>query len=351
MKELKPIKRNTAGVDGAKRRAVPLSRQAWVETGLLQPGMTLPLVVRPALAEIDLAAWAEKNLDFIEENLLKHGAILFRDFSVNSVAKFERFVRSVAGEMLEYREHTSPRTRVTRTTYTSTEYPSDERIELHNENSYQRTWPLKFFFYCLTPADSGGATPFADCRKVLSRIGPKIAERFMEKGWMLVRNFGEGLGLSWQDAFYTTSRAEVEEYCRNNSIEFEWRGGDRLRTRQVRPAIARHPRTGEMVWFNHIAFFHVSGLKPDIREMLLSEFKEEELAYNTYYGDGTQIEPEVLEEIREAYTEHRIEFPWHRGDLLMLDNMLVAHGRAPFTGPRKILVAMADPFAWERYND
>jgi hypothetical protein len=28
----------------------------------------------------------------------------------------------------------------------------------------------------------------------------------------------------------------------------------------------------------------------------------------------------------------------------MIDNMLVAHGRNPFSGPRKIVVGMAQPF-------
>lgn len=72
-----------------------------------------------------------------------------------------------------------------------------------------------------------------------------------------MRNFRGHVGLSWQTAFQTTSRAQVEAYCRANEIEYEWRGEDWLKTRQVRPAVARHPRTGDMVWFNHLTFFHV----------------------------------------------------------------------------------------------
>jgi alpha-ketoglutarate-dependent taurine dioxygenase len=43
-----------------------------------------------------------------------------------------------------------------------------------------------------------------------------------------------------------------------------------------------------------------------------------------------------------VYREAAVCFAWQKGDLLMVDNMLVAHGRAPFTGPRRILVAMAE---------
>jgi Taurine catabolism dioxygenase TauD, TfdA family len=164
--------------------------------------------------------------------------------------------------------------------------------------------------------------------------------------YMYVRNFGDGFGLSWPEVFGTTSRAEVEAYCRANGIEAEWKGGGRLRTRQVRRAAARHPQTGEWVWFNHATFFHVSTLDEDIRLRLLDEFGEAELPNNTTYGDGSPIEPEVLEELRAAYLRHQVAFPWRAGDVLMLDNMLVAHGREPFEGARRVVAGMADPCQW-----
>ena len=160
---------------------------------------------------------------------------------------------------------------------------------------------------------------------------------------MYVRNFHPGFGLSWQTVFQTDDRARVEEYCREAGIEHEWRSGDRLRTRQVRPAIACHPRTGETVWFNHATFFHVSTLPEVVREPLWRDFGEEDLPNNTYYGDGSPIEPETAEHMRQAYLGEMVELPWRQGDLLLIDNMLTAHARNPFTGARKVVVAMADP--------
>ena len=84
-----------------------------------------------------------------------------------------------------------------------------------------------------------------------------------------------------------------------------------------------------------------------LREVLLEEFAEEDLPTNTYYGDGSRIEPEVLEELREAYRQETIAFPWQAGDVMVLDNILTAHGRGPYSGPRKILVTMADPIQRE----
>jgi hypothetical protein len=164
---------------------------------------------------------------------------------------------------------------------------------------------------------------------------------------MYVRNFGDGFGLSWQNAFQTTRRAVVEQYCRNNDIDFEWKANNRLRTRQVRRAVALHPRTRQESWFNHLTFFHVTTLEPVVRDSLLAEFGEEDLPNNTYYGDGTEIEDSVLAELREAYAAEAIMFPWQAGDVLMLDNMLTAHGRSPYVGPRKVAVGMAELVDWK----
>jgi hypothetical protein len=220
-------------------------------------------------------------------------------------------------------------------------------IFLHNENSYQSAWPLKVFFFCQTPAAEGGATPIADCRRVLAAIDPAVRDRFVDKGWMIVRNFGDGFGLDWRTVFQTGDPAVVEEHCRQGGIQVEWKSGDRLRTRAVRPAVARHPRTGELLWFNHATFFHVSTLEPDIREALLAEFAEDDLPANTYYGDGTPIEPAALDHLRSLYLRETVSFPWQQGDVLLLDNMMVAHGRAPYSGERKILVGMAEPITRE----
>lgn len=170
-----------------------------------------------------------------------------------------------------------------------------------------------------------------------------MRERFAEKGWMYVRNYGDGFGLDWQTAFQTDDRAAVEEHCRRNRIAVEWRDGGRLRTRAVLPATIEHPRTGEVVWFNHATFFHVSTLEAALRDGLLAGFEDDSgLPTNTYYGDGSPIEPETLAALREAYRRETVNFPWQRGDILMLDNILAAHGRAPYEGERRILVGMTE---------
>lgn len=328
----------------SRRQAVSI---AATDLTIEQPpdfGKVMPLIVRPAMSGVDLLEHARINRESINEKLLRYGSILFRGFDVTTAAQLERFIQNLSGDLLQYSERSSPRTQVAGNIYTSTDYPADQEIFFHNENSYQHAWPMKIGFLCLTPALSGGETPIADTRKVYQRISASVRERFERKGVQYVRNFSRELGIPWQTAFQTDDPATVERYCALGGIQCEWKDGHRLTTRVVRKAIATHPISHEPTWFNHAVFFHVSTLSPATRNALTSMFKDEDLPNNTYYGDGTPIEAEVLDQLREAYREEAVTFPWQTGDILMLENMLVAHSRSPFTGPRKILVGMSDLF-------
>jgi len=330
------------------RRSVRVSEESLVKTGSLEEGgPAFPLVVEPNVEGLDPAGWAGQHREWIEERLADHGALLFRGFGIGSAERFQEFLAAACGEPLEYTERSSPRSTVAGHIYTSTEHPADQEIFLHNEQSYNLRFPRKIVFFCLTPPREQGATPIADCRRVLAGIDPAVRRRFAERQYLYARSFGGGLGLPWQTAFQTSDRAAVEAYCRSNQIDFEWRSGDRLRTRQVRPVVARHPRTGELSWCNHATFFHVSTLSPAVRDRLLAGLAVEDLPNSTWYGDGAAIEPEVLDELRALYRSEQRRFAWRQGDVLLLDNLLVAHGREPFAGERRILTGMADLVAWD----
>jgi len=331
-----------------KRKIVRLSQEEMVTTGYLDSGQPLPLVIRPNADRLDLPEWAADNRAYLEAELGKHGGILFRGFNVRSATEFDRFISSVSGGALEYNERSSPRSQISGRIYTSTDYPPDKQIFLHNEQSYNLVFPMKIFFFCAQAPETGGATPIADTRKVFGRISSEIRERFIKRKYLYMRNFGDGFGLSWQEAFQTVQRSKVQEYCRDNQIEYEWKPGDRLRTRQVRDVAMRRPKTGEWVWFNHLTFFHIDTLDQQIREEMLRAIAEEDLPNNTYYGDGAGIEAEVMEHLRDAYRQEQVRFDWEEGDVLMLDNLSVAHGRESYTGERRVAVGMAEAWEWNR---
>lgn len=328
-----------------KRQALRLSPEQLVKLAALDGGEAagaFPLVIQPNVANLNLASWGQGHRDLVESKLLEHGVVLFRGFKVDGVEQFQEFARAVSSDLLDYKERAAPRNEVASNVYTSTEFPPDQIIPMHHEMSYSHNWPTKLWFYCAIAPQSRGRTPIVDDRKLVQLLDPAIQKRFSEKGVMYVRNYGEGVDLSWREAFQTDDRAEVEAYARRSHMEVEWRDNDRLRTRSVRQVYATHPKSGEKVWFNHAHMFHSSNLPSAVREALLAEFAEDELPRNAFYGDGSPIEDSILVEIRDLYEREAVRFDWREGDVMMVDNFLASHGREPFEGPRKILVAMAE---------
>jgi alpha-ketoglutarate-dependent taurine dioxygenase len=311
-----------------------------VQTSRLEGYPDSPVVVTPTVPGVVLADWAGENRPWIEATLHDAGAILFRGFGVDDVDEFGRFMLEASGELLPYTYRSSPRTQVKGNVYTSTEYPADEFIPFHTEMSYTNSWPMRIGFLSLIVAETQGETPIADSRRVYDRIPAEIRDKFERLGVMYVRNYTPWMDLPWQNVFQTDDREQVNEFCRENGIQAEWVEDEHLRTRQICQGVALHPVTGEKVWMNQAHLFHVTSQDPEVVEMLLED-GEENLPRNTYFGDGSPITAGELQAIRDAYAAEALVFPWETGDALLLDNMLMAHARSPFTGKRRVVVGMA----------
>jgi alpha-ketoglutarate-dependent taurine dioxygenase len=324
-----------------KRKTLDLAVANLIATREVDCGSGKLLVAEPQMPNVNLAGWAASNRQATEEMVLRHGAVLWRGFNIRTVENFETVAHAMSDELFgEYGD--LPRASVSGNVYGATPYPADQPILFHNESSHMHRWPMKIWFYCAQAPAHGGETPIVDCRRIYQLLDPALRERFARKKLMYVRNYTETLDVSWQEFFRTSDRLEVESYCRAAGIEYEWKNGNELRTRQVCQAIARHPRTGEEVFFNQIQLHHVSCLAPATYESMRSLFREEDYPRNVCYGDGTPIEDSVVSEIRDLYRQASVSFTWQEGDILMLDNMLTAHARNPYSGPRKIVVAMGD---------
>jgi alpha-ketoglutarate-dependent taurine dioxygenase len=306
----------------------------------------LPLVITPKDKQMDVIVWSKNNKNWLINLLTQYGGILFRDFEVDSSEEFQEFIQAVSDEALEYKEQSSPRKAVNGYIYTSTDHPENQEIFLHSEQSYNLSFPFRIFFYCNKPSVTGGNTPIADNRKIFDRISAITKEKFLRKQYKFSRCFWPDMGVTWERAFQTENRMDVEQYCSENGISYEWMIGGGLRTSQVRSTVAQHPISGDKCWFNHCTFFHISTLSESIQKVLKASFSEEQLPNNTYYGDGEAIEDSVIEELRAAYEAEKVEFEWKKGDVLMLDNILTAHGRRSYVGDRSILTGMSELKKW-----
>jgi alpha-ketoglutarate-dependent taurine dioxygenase len=304
----------------------------------------LPLVIHATSETQSLTGLFEKHRDEFEKKLIEHGALLFRGFDCNSTEDFDRVSNAYSPNRIAYTYRSTPRSAVADRIYTTTEYPSQHSIALHNENAYAREWPLQLMFGCLIPSLTDGATPLADMQKVTASIDPSVIDAFTHKKVMYVRHYGEDVDIPWQTVFQTEDKDEVAKFCDDHGIEHAWLDdGEILQTRQICQGTAIHPILGKSVFFNQAHLFHVSNHGEELAEELISVFGADRLPRNAFFGDGSEIPGFMLDHIREAFKTHSRRFPWQSRDCLLIDNMQVAHGREPYTGPRKVLAALFNP--------
>lgn len=331
---------NSKGRFSSSRKSISVSRDALVRVAPLLDG-TRAVSCTPTVARLDAREWLSSSKSALARLRDEHGAVLLRGFTPLDADGLAELATGLTGELRDYDNRSTPRQRVNGRVFTSTEYPPDQTIPLHNEMSYTASWPGTLFLACMVPAPVGGETPLADGARVCARVPASTRERFERNGVMYVRNFGHGLDLSWQEVFQTHDRGEVAAYCEKHGIQAEWLGGERLRTRHVVQATVESQTSGENVWFNQAHLFHVSSLPDSVERELRESFSEDELPRNAMYGDGSPLDPDDLTQIRAAYAAEEISLPWQAGDVMIVDNEQFAHGRKPYSGARSVLVAMS----------
>jgi alpha-ketoglutarate-dependent taurine dioxygenase len=280
-----------------------------------------------------------------ESKLLRNGAVKFRGVRMSSMEDFQHIVNSISSKFLNYIDGNSPRTKLSGNVYTSTEYDQTQRITMHNELSYSAKWPNKLFFACLKAAETGGETLLADSREILHSMNKDIVEEIERRGITYIRNLhsGRGVGPSWQETFETNDKQQLEAYCNQYAINFEWGDKDCLRLKQFSKGIIRHRITNEKLWFNQIDQFHPCHLGEEVFEtMQIMYDSPENFPMYVKFGDGKEISESLVKEVLKTIDEVTLAPAWQENELLIVDNELVCHGRSPYTGSRKVLVSMSE---------
>jgi alpha-ketoglutarate-dependent taurine dioxygenase len=303
----------------------------------LQPGKPPILSVTTA----DAARWAAEHRTALRALATEHGALLVRGLALRDHAEIEAVFRQL-GDLMTETEAFAPRQCYAHGVYSSSKWPPNQPMCMHHELSYVSEPPGLMLFACPIPPAVGGATPIADSPTALNALSADLVERFERLGWLLIRNYNDDIGASFAEAFGTDDPRAVESYCRANAIEFEWQGEGELRTRQRRTAVVHHPISGQRCWFNQIAFLNEWTIDPEVREYLVDLYGADGLPFNTRFGNGDPIGPDVIQSINEVYEANSARERWQAGDLMLVDNIRTAHGREPFEGSREVLVAMAD---------
>lgn len=279
----------------------------------------------------------------INQLLLDHGALLFRGFALSSPADVSALLSSLRVMPAAYVGGNSPRTHVGHGMYTSTEFPASAEISLHHEMSYMPSWPRRLFFFSEQPAASGGQTSLASTRQVTAAIDPEVFASFRARGLAYVRTFHPRapFGKTWQATYGTVDRDEVLDLLAAQGASGSWLPGDVLQVRSACAATAPDPAGGDALWFNQAEQWHPSALHADVRSMFARSYGAGRMPHDCCYGDGAPLDEAELAHVRAVLAKSKLLFDWQRGDLLMLDNVLMMHGREPFTGKRRTLAYLS----------
>ena len=341
-----------------------------VRCGFLSPQlimhkhMHMPLVITPidkALGSDNalFARWYRNHQNIFESMLLEYGCLLFRGFALRCTADFQTITQCYREHAFGYIGGATPRKKIDGNVYESTRIPATLKIGLHQEKAYMAHYPQKLAFFCQQPAEQGGETVLCDMRAVTRRLPPELIEHFRAARILYLRNFrapttpdNEPKNIHmrqyhrpWDEVFLTSDPRQIEQLCRDTQLDYGWLADGSITVSHVGSATLPYRLSGQEIWFNQLSTQHNNARSLGVSGYAyIRRAYRDKLArpYDVRLGDGTPIAQEEIDPIYDALEMEQIAFPWHSGDMLLIDNIAVAHGRNPFKGQRDIQVALFD---------
>ncbi|MFN2099898.1 TauD/TfdA family dioxygenase [Altererythrobacter sp. MF3-039] len=288
----------------------------------------------------DLARFMAAEKHAVDTQLAEKGAVLFRGFDVAEAVSFDAAVEAYGEPGFTYAESLSNavRVNVTERVFTANEAPPTTTIYLHHEMAQTPIYPAKLFFYCEIAAEQGGATPL--CRSDLlfeqmTERDPAAAQAFEERGVRYANvmpgadDASSGQGRSWRSTLGVETQDAAEARLAALGYEWEWREDDSMRaTTPVLPAV-RDLGDGRKSFFNQLiaAFCGWSDSRNDPARAVT-------------FGDGVPITGADMAAAIAISEELTYDHAWQAGDVVLVDNFAVMHGRNPFEGKRRVLASL-----------
>lgn len=297
-----------------------------------------PHLIAAACVPGEAPQWMAKNKGQVLDMVGAKGWALVRGLGISNPGDFRKCIEELGLPLVdEYGDlPMMPSDDGTSGVFNVTKYPAKNAILFHNEGSHTTQPPRNIFFQCSIAAERDGETPLADSAAVLRALPAHITQAFAARGLLYKRNFIDGLDVSWQQYFSMSSREELEAMCAAQGINVIWRPDGGLSTETLRPAVIRHPRSGNDVFFNQILLHHPAALDPKVRKALQSMLKDGQgFPRDVCFGDGGTIPDEWVAEVLRAHIRVAATFAWQPGDVVVVDNYAVSHARRPFGGARQ----------------
>ncbi len=330
-----------------------------VQAAACPEGFDWPLFLTPASADlrddpVATAKWFSANIDTLMTETSRIGAIVLRGFAVRETADFARLVADIPLPEGGYAGGATPRSGLAEKVFESTKYPPQYKLPLHQEMAYLPTYPSKLIFFSRVAAETGGETTIRDMRRFAAAVPADFARMLREKGVRYVRNYRDPAWSTgnrmlddyhrpWPDAMGASSRDEAEEIARRMGMEPQWEANGSLSLIYRGPGYLSHPVSGEEVWFNQLVSQYYAPEMIGEERFALNQIHYGEGApppVQVSFGDETPFDPETIVSLNRELHREEVAFRWQAGDVMLLDNFHVAHGRNPFTGARDTQVAL-----------
>ncbi len=291
-------------------------------------------------AQGDLAAYIGANKGAVDDHLSQAGAVLFRGFDVPDAQAFDAGMAAYGETNFTYAKSLSNavRVNVTERVFTANEAPPETRIHLHHEMAQTPIYPSKLFFYCEIAAGEGGATPLCPSDIVYERLlteDRSLAKAFEERGVRYSNTMpaaddaGSGQGRSWRSTLGVETCDEAEARLSDLGYDWVWQEDETLRvTTPVLQAVRILP-DGRKTFFNQLiaAFRGWSDTRNEATKAVR-------------FGDGELITADHMAAPIALSEDLTYDHAWQAGDVVLVDNFLVMHGRKPFVGKRRVLASL-----------
>jgi len=306
-------------------------------------GVDFPLVYSSDAGNIELADCLrafKRQKDELLRQLSRHGAILFRGLPIQTDLHFDACIRAFELPAFTYAESLSNAVRRNRTelVFTANEAPPTVAIYLHHEMAQTPIYPSRLFFFCEQAAQGGGATPLCRSDVLLSALEKEMPEFISElarKGVRYANSMPEqedlesGQGRSWHSTLNAEDRAAAETKLQALGYTWQWLPDNSLRI--VTPALpaVRELANGRRVFFNQL-----------IAAFRGWQDRRNDAGKSIQFGDGSPIPVAFMQRVIELGDAFTFDLQWQTGDMALVDNFLVMHGRRPYSGERRVLASL-----------
>lgn len=336
----------------------------------------LPLVIEPVKEKSFASLKLLLNENGAEFNKLldTYGAILFRGFEVEDGNQFQE-VLELLNIQLESAYHfgSAHRVRITDKVFTSSEAPPHTIIAPHNELNMVPVRPSVLALFCQVQPDLYGETPIINTEKLFNSLSPSLQHKIANFPQRFVRYVPNHL---LELVFEGLSREEITKLLTEQKFDFDWEEDGSLNFACSYITLFSHPRTRRLCfclsivdclvsreWYRNISQRYPLGKRLYYNWLPASLYKEYQQrlttaatvvdgsqkrtsTLNAYFvnaqGQSTTMTSREAKELGKAEWENASIFQWKQGDILVIDNLQVAHSRLNTGQKRKILTAFGN---------